>query len=292
LCCWLELLSKEKICDPFSENGYDGLTKLYEEFQTPMSSTKLEILQQLHSLLSYHKGSGLCTYPRSEEVMAFLRSELSLQTPMEETTDKLQPKRPAGKVDVRPSSYRGTIAEIAEEVNTCRACSLAEKRIIPVAGRGGSKQIRLFVVGGWLMADGKTETVFGREEDLMLERMLQAIHLSADQTFVSNIIKCGIDQDVQPKAENIDACVSYLERQIAAASPEIICSMGIAATRTLLQISQPLSRLRGRFYTYHLDEHREIPLIPTYHPTFLLKNPEMKKATWEDLQLIEKHLRR
>jgi DNA polymerase len=122
--------------------------------------------------------------------------------------------------------------------------------------------------------------------------MLQAIHLSEDEAFVSNIIKCGIDHTVQPKAENIDACVSYLERQIAATSPEIICTMGIAATRTLLHIARPLSQLRGKFYQYHLDKHRSIPLLPTYHPTFLLKNPEMKRATWEDLQLIEKHLRR
>lgn len=86
------------------------------------------------------------------------------------------------------------------------------------------------------------------------------------------------------------ACSSYLQRQLSAASPEFICTMGMVATRTLLRQSQPLSKLRGRFHTYKAADGVEIPLLPTYHPGYLLQNPEMKTATWQDLQLLQKRL--
>ena len=126
----------------------------------------------------------------------------------------------------------------------------------------------------------------------MLQRMLAAINLSPDDAFISNVIKCGVDASVQPKAENIAACLSYLHRQIAAISPQVICAMGIVAARSILQISQPLSQLRGRFHNYRQGDIRTIPVMATYHPTFLLQNPEMKKATWEDLQAIAKELQK
>ncbi len=257
-----------------------------------MRSRRLEILRQFRSLLSYHNVVGIEHYPRSESSSAFLqhepvcrRARPSRDKPC--STDQssslpIQQKQPV---------LQGTIAAIAEEVRSCVGCDLAQQRLVPVPGNGGEAP-RLFLVGGWLMLekkDAEADVVFGAAEDRMLERMLVAIHLDRDDAFVTNVIKCGIDETVQPKAENIHACSSYLERQIAATSPEIICAMGITAARALLQISQPLSQLRGQLHEYRLEQ-RTIPLIVTYHPTFLLQNPEMKSATWADLQLIMKVL--
>lgn len=149
------------------------------------------------------------------------------------------------------------------------------------------------LIGHWLpvpehFTGGIDETVFGLQEDQMLARMLAAIHLTAEEVFVTNIIKCGVGPGIQPQAEHIDACSSYLQRQIKATAPELICTMGMVATRALLRLSQPLSRLRGRFHIYQGSDGREIPLLPTFHPNYLLQNPEMKKATWLDLQALEK----
>ena len=124
----------------------------------------------------------------------------------------------------------------------------------------------------------------------MLQRMMTAIKLPWENVFVTNVIKCGVRSEEQPQAEHIDACSSYLLRQIRAVSPELICSMGVVATKSLLRLPQSLSQLRGRFHPFRVGDDCEIPLLPTYHPGYLLQNPEMKKATWHDLQLLEKRL--
>lgn len=184
-------------------------------------------------------------------------------------------------------------AEIADEVAVCRACELHRKRIYPVAGRGGDK-VRLLIAGDWLVSDanGNLEPghLFGVEQDMMLSRMLAAINLPPENVFVTNVIKCAIHCTEQPQATHVESCVSYLRRQITALMPEVICTMGMIAARALLERRQPLSRLRGRFHNYDVAGKVTIPVLTTYHPTYLLQNPEMKQATWADLQLLAKRL--
>ncbi len=259
-----------------------------------MSTEKNEILQQVRSLLFYHEQADLNVYPRTAELDNFLAIEQSLPKKVQppKVTKPSTLSDTGGKVLTGKAlvSQQSTIDEIAEEVRKCNSCSLCKGRTIPVPGSGGH-DVKLLIVGGWLTTSSSKNvdksSVFGSEEDLMLSRMLSAIHLSRDTAFVTNVIKCGITTTVQPKSENVDACVSYLYRQIAATLPDVICTMGIIATRALLQSSKPLSQLRGRFHDIKLGQQTMV-LMPTYHPSFLQKNPEMKMATWNDLQLIEK----
>ena len=115
--------------------------------------------------------------------------------------------------------------------------------------------------------------------------------LPPEKAFITNIIKCAVPHSCRPTDENIHTCFSFLLRQIMVLAPEIICTMGIVATRALLKNTQPLSQLRGKFYPFAVSDEKNIPVIPTYHPTFLLQNPELKRATWEDLQSIAKQLK-
>ncbi|MGW8195792.1 MAG: uracil-DNA glycosylase, partial [Desulforhopalus sp.] len=180
-----------------------------------------------------------------------------------------------------------------EEVRVCHTCDLHKKRIYPVAGRGGDT-VRLLVVGDWLASDatGKLEPghLFGVQQDRMLSRMLAAIKLAPGDVFVTNVIKCAIPATLQPQATHVESCVSYLRRQIVALMPEVICTMGMIAARAVLGRRQPLSKLRGQFFNYEVGEGKNIPVIATYHPTYLLQNPEMKKAAWADLQLLAKRM--
>jgi DNA polymerase len=121
--------------------------------------------------------------------------------------------------------------------------------------------------------------------------MLTAMRLPPEKAFLTNIIKCAVPSSCRPTDEHIQTCLSFLLRQIMALAPEIICAMGIIATRALLKNTQPLSQLRGKFYPFAVSDERNIPVIPTYHPTFLCRNPELKRATWEDLQSIAKQLK-
>lgn len=124
----------------------------------------------------------------------------------------------------------------------------------------------------------------------MLGRMLEAIHLDPADVFVTNILKCGLPASCQPAANHLHCCLSFLQRQIVAIAPVLLCSMGIIATRALLDMPQSLSQLRGRCHLYTALDGRQIPLIPTYHPSYLLQAIEMKAETWKDLQLIEQKL--
>ncbi|MEE4240681.1 MAG: uracil-DNA glycosylase [Desulfopila sp.] len=256
-----------------------------------MSSNKYTLLRQVHSFLSYHKLLGIEQYPAADTLTAFLRhTKTPPPLPSLEKQTPLVSSSPA-MIQKEHTEAGSTILEVEEEVRNCRSCDLIRNRVLPVPGKGGSNP-RLFVVGGWLTQEKEgfeEDGVFGTAEDQMLERMLTAIHLDRNDAFITNVIKCGISQTVQPKAENIHSCFSYLERQIAALSPEILCAMGITAARALLQITQPLSQLRGQLHQY-VQGQSTIPLVVTYHPTFLLQNPEMKTATWADLQLIMKYL--
>ncbi len=259
-----------------------------------MFSEKNKILQQVRSLLFYHEQAGLNIYPKTAELDGFLALEESLPENLQipRATERSTTTVPDVNVPIgeAPVLQQSTIGEIAEEVRKCSSCSLSQGRIVPVPGSGGNN-VKLLIVGGWLTTTSSVDvdksSVFGSAEDLMLSRMLNAIHLRRETAFVTNVIKCGITATVQPKSENVDACVSYLYRQIAATLPDVICTMGIIATRALLQSAKPLSQLRGRFHDCKLGQ-QTIALMPTYHPSFLLKNPEMKMATWNDLQLIEK----
>ena len=260
-----------------------------------MRSEKNDFLAGLRSLLGYHGSIGIGSYPRNEEVESFLRV-------VPRTTGKVAQAREQTAVGRQISLRKNVpahieapvkIGDIAAEVAACHACELHKQRIYPVAGHGPTK-VRLLIVGDWLSADAKgnlpPDQLFGVLEDQMLSRMLQAINLSADEVYITNIIKCAVPGTCQPQATHVRSCVSFLRRQIVALLPEVICTMGTVAARAVLERSQPLSRLRGQFHAYEVVKDRTIPVIATYHPTYLLQNPEMKQATWADLQLLAKKM--
>jgi len=269
---------------------------------TPDTQT---ILREVHRLLSYHQLSGIESYPATEEIRGLLRMKVGIDLPQD--VMRQRPSVVTGRAErtVRPVElpnvkrepnqriHVSTLHDIRDEVMTCTGCTLSENRVVSVPG-GGADKAKLLIVGDWLaLAAGQKSPagcVFGIEQDRMLGKMLEAIHLSKTDVFVTNVIKCGIPDSCQPKADNVHACVSFLHRQIVSLQPEVILSMGMIATRALLNRREPLSKLRGQLLVCNDPNNRKIPLIATYHPTFLLQNPEMKKATWFDLQLLAKQL--
>jgi len=187
------------------------------------------------------------------------------------------------------------LSALIEEVAVCRACNLCLQRLAVRAGEGGRSGVRLMIVGDWLRCGTDTSlpdsVQFGIEEDRMVARMLQAIHLSLENVYISNVIKCVVPESCQPAADHIRTCLSYLQRQIALLQPECICAMGLVAARALGGGSLPLSQLRGHWHSLVVGEGRQVPVMVTYHPSFLLRNPEMKKAAWVDLQGIGRRLK-
>ncbi|MDK9708996.1 MAG: uracil-DNA glycosylase [Desulforhopalus sp.] len=261
-----------------------------------MSIDKRNLLSAVHALLRYHQVTGITRYPRNLDCEGFLRFQpVSLVHPQPyNKTEKSTGGSPAGERSLLPPEKTPlTLADIAEEVAACHSCDLHTKRLYPVAGRGPEK-VRLLIVGDWLASDNNGQLppnqLFGVEQDLMLARMLAAIQLPLNSVFVTNVIKCAVPATCQPQAIHVQSCVSFLRRQIAVLRPEAICAMGMVAARAVLEKSLPLSRLRGRLHEYEGVKELKIPVIATYHPTYLLQNAEMKVATWADLQLLAKEL--
>ncbi|MEK7367391.1 MAG: uracil-DNA glycosylase, partial [candidate division NC10 bacterium] len=134
--------------------------------------------------------------------------------------------------------------------------------------------------------DAQGEPFVGRAGQL-LTRIIQAIGLRREDVYICNIIKCRPPANRNPEADEIAACEPFLLKQLEAIRPKLICTLGGPAAQTLLKTKEPISRLRGRLF-----EFRGIPLLPTYHPAFLLRNPHEKKTVWQDMQLLQRELTR
>ena len=175
-----------------------------------------------------------------------------------------------------------TLEMIRKDLGDCRRCRLHQGRKHIVFG-AGNPQARLVLVGE---GPGYEEDVHGLpfvgQAGQLLTKILKAIHLRREDVYIGNIIKCRPPGNRNPEPEEIAACLPFLQRQIRAIRPRLICALGTFAAQTLLQSHTPISRLRGHFHTYE-----DILLLPTYHPAFLLRNPTKKRDVWEDMQKLQ-----
>lgn len=174
-----------------------------------------------------------------------------------------------------------TLEEIREELGDCKRCGLHETRRNLVFGEG-NHFARLVFVGE---APGESEDRIGRpfvgRAGQLLTRIIEAMNLRRDDVYICNILKCRPPGNRNPRPDEIHVCEPFLIKQIQAINPAIICAMGTFAAKTLLQTEKPISLLRGQFHLYH-----GIPLMPTYHPAYLLRNPGAKKLVWQDMKMI------
>ena len=232
-------------------------------------------------------------YHRSASLAAGLQT---LKQAADQAEDREAGQKSAAQTDTarEPAPGAGapvSITELAREIATCRLCALSQTRKTSTPGKGGSKP-RLLVVGDWLLDSAGTarDSLFGEQQDQMLGRMIEAIELQSSDVFITNLIKCSVPDSVTPEPSQIATCLGYLKQQITLLSPRVLLTMGSAAAQTLLGSGKPLIALRGRFHQFRLGSDQHIALMATFHPSYLLKNPEMKQPTWNDLQAVKKKL--
>ena len=170
--------------------------------------------------------------------------------------------------------------ELAAMVGTCTRCGLCRSRTNAVPGEGPANA-RLAVVGEGPGAneDATGRPFVGRAGELLTE-ILAAIDLPREQVFICNVVKCRPPENRKPTPDEIKACVPYLHRQLEIIRPAVILAMGGTAAESLLDTRQSLGALRNKMH-----EFRGIPLIVTYHPAALLRNPNWKKPTWDDVRI-------
>jgi len=183
-------------------------------------------------------------------------------------------------IDAAPS-----LEVIADMVRRCTRCPLHQTAIQGVPGEG-NPNARFVVVGE---APGATEDETGRPfvgaAGQLLTKILAAINLRREDVFICNVIKHRPPGNRNPLPNEIAACSPYLIRQLELIRPGVILALGTFAAQTLLETKESIGKLRGRVHRYH-----GIPLIVTYHPAALLRNPAWKRPTWDDVQLARRIL--
>jgi DNA polymerase len=174
-----------------------------------------------------------------------------------------------------------SLEQIRQQLNSCLQCPLHQHRQTLVFGVG-NPQARLVLVGE---APGAQEDRVGEpfvgEAGQLLDRILFAMKLRREDVYVCNVIKCRPPGNRDPQYDEIAACETFLQRQLKAIAPEIILCLGRVATQALLKTDDPISKLRGRWQNYE-----GIPLMPTFHPAYLLRNPASKHMVWEDVKQV------
>lgn len=179
----------------------------------------------------------------------------------------------------------GSLDAIRGAVEACTRCPLYRTATRGVPGEGAARA-RLVCVGE---APGATEDETGRPfvgaAGQLLTKILAAVDLPRDEVFITNVIKHRPPGNRNPLPNEIEACTPYLVRQLELISPKVIVAFGTFAAQTLLNTKVPIGKLRGEVHRYH-----GIPLVVTYHPAALLRNPSWKRPTWEDVKLARRIL--
>ena len=211
--------------------------------------------------------------------------------------DYVQQQLEMGKIFMSAEEYQSPYADLSmEELRACAfactKCPLHENRTNVVFGAGNPEAELVFV--------GEAP---GREEDLqgepfvgaagrLLTKIINAIDLTRDEVYITNVVKCRPPENRNPKTEEIEHCMPFLLRQVEIIKPKIICALGSVAAHSLLDTDQGITKIRGKFYDVDLPIHTEhrFKLMPTFHPAYLLYNEKAKRPVWEDMKIIRAEL--
>jgi DNA polymerase len=173
------------------------------------------------------------------------------------------------------------LSAIARGVEGCTRCHLSAGRHKIVFGQG-PEPARLMLIGEAPGAqEDKQGLPFVGPAGQLLERMLSAVGLTRAEVYITNIVKCRPPENRDPRPEEVAACRPFLEAQVRALTPHVICALGRPAAQALLETDAPISALRGRWASF-----QGIPLLPTFHPAFLLRDPARKAEAYKDLKAL------
>ena len=180
-----------------------------------------------------------------------------------------------------------TLDEVAERIRTTYCCALCPTRINGVPGHGNpAAHLVLVGEGPGANEDAQGKPFVGQAGNL-LNGILDAIEVPRDSVYITNIVKCRPPQNRKPLPDEIAACIPYLHRELEIIRPKVILALGSTAAEALLGVRKSLGELRNKVHTYN-----GIPLVVTYHPAALLRNPNWKKPTWDDVRIVRQLLDR
>ncbi len=181
-----------------------------------------------------------------------------------------------------PTPNSQLLSKLREEIGDCQRCKLGKNRTKLVFGVGNPDARIVFVGEG----PGKDEDIqgepfVGKAGQLLTDIITKGMKMRREDVYICNVVKCRPPENRNPEPDEVDACEGFLIKQLEIIRPEIVVALGTFAAKTLLKTDLPISKLRGRFHDY-----KGIQVMPTFHPSYLLRNPEKKKEAWEDIKMV------
>ena len=181
-----------------------------------------------------------------------------------------------------------TLEELRTEIGDCQRCRLCEKRNSIVFGVGNPNAEIVFVgEGPGYEEDKQGEPFVGRAGQLLTQIITKGMQMQREDVYIANVVKCRPPENRNPEPDEIAACEPFLLKQLELIKPRVIIALGKFAAQTLLQDTTPITRLRGKWQSYH-----GIKLMPTLHPAYLLRNPKEKRLVWEDIKAVLREMGR
>ena len=222
---------------------------------------------------------------RQQELNSIIASvksylELERESGMEEYFFA-SPEDKVGAADSAPADLNS----LKKEVLGCQECDLARTRTNVVFGSGSPKAKLMFVGEAPGEEEDRQGLPFVGRAGQLLTKIIEAMGLKREDVYIANILKCRPPNNRAPLPTEIVACQENVKRQVELIKPRVICTLGKFASQTLLRTETPISALRG-----HFQEFDDIKVMPTFHPAYLLRNPDDKKLVWQDMKKVMKEL--
>jgi len=178
-----------------------------------------------------------------------------------------------------------TLGAILDDLKDCQRCKLAPGRTNLVFGSGNPRAELMFVGEAPGAEEDAQGLPFVGRAGQLLTRIIESIGMRRDEVYICNILKCRPPNNRNPEPDEIASCEQFLFRQIAVIKPKVICALGAFGAQTLLKTTETIGRLRG-----HLMDFRGVKFMATFHPAYLLRNPNEKRKVWEDMQVVRDYL--
>ena len=181
-----------------------------------------------------------------------------------------------------PGTTQQELAAVREELGNCTRCKLFKGRSNIVFGEGDPNAALVFVgEGPGQEEDEQGRPFVGAAGQLLTDIIVKGMKLNREDVYICNIVKCRPPGNRNPEPDEIEACEPFLKKQLQAINPGVIIALGNVAVKTLLKTDEGITSLRGKWRTYN-----GIPLMPTFHPAYLLRNPSDKKLVWDDIKKV------
>lgn len=181
-----------------------------------------------------------------------------------------------------------SLEQVQKILGDCKRCGLCKDRNKIVFGVGNPKARLMFVGEGPGSHEDEQGIPFVGRAGQLLDKIIEAMGMQRDAVYIANIVKCRPPKNRVPEPDEIAECFPFLKAQVELVKPEMVVALGLTAARVLTQKDSNMAELRGKLTS--LAWNTSVPLMPTYHPAYLLRNPSAKKTVWDDMKLVKKAL--